>query len=215
MFRDWPSAKPRQHHTTAGRPWTVCSDSAKSDATGAGRRWGQRVDRVGDPRELHGCAGAPHAHRARSGLAFSDPAACIRRPPLCRPLAGDGGLRVGTRQLRQDFNATGLHFDSLVMRDSRVYRQSLGATLAYWRNSQTGHEVDAVLELPDGRWAGIEVKLGESAAASAVDSLLRMASKIDHERHGEAAALIVVTGGHFSYRHPDGVCVVPTTALGP
>ena len=91
----------------------------------------------------------------------------------------------------------------------------MGATLAYWRNSQTGHEVDAVLELPDGRWAGIEVKLGESAATFAVDSLLRMASKIDHERHGEAAALIVVTGGRFSYRHPDGVCVVPTTALGP
>ena len=42
-----------------------------------------------------------------------------------------------------------------------------------------------------------------------------MASKIDHERHGEAAALIVVTGGRFSYRRPDGVCVVPTTALGP
>lgn len=131
------------------------------------------------------------------------------------PSLGTAALGVGTRQLRQDLNAAGLHFESLVMRDLRVYGQSLGAALASWRDSQTGHEVDAVLELPDGRWAGIEVKLGESAADAAAASLLRMAGKIDHERHGEAAALIVVTGGRFSYRRPDGVCVVPITALGP
>lgn len=131
------------------------------------------------------------------------------------PSLGTAALGVGTRQLRQDLNAAGLHFESLVMRDLRVYGQSLGATLASWRDSQTGHEVDAVLELPDGRWAGIEVKLGESAADAAAASLLRMASKIDDERHGEAAALIVVTGGRFTYRRPDGVCVVPITALGP
>lgn len=131
------------------------------------------------------------------------------------PSLGTAALGVGTRQLRQDLNAAGLHFESLVMRDLRVYGQSLGAALASWRDSQTGHEVDAVLELPDGRWAGIEVKLGESAADAAAASLLRMAGKIDRERHGEAAALIVVTGGRFSYRRPDGVCVVPITALGP
>lgn len=131
------------------------------------------------------------------------------------PSLGTAALGIGTRQLRQDFNAAGMHFESLVMRDLRVYGQSLGATLASWRDSQTGHEVDVVLELPDGRWAGIEVKLGESAADAAAASLLRMASKIDHERHGEAAALIIVTGGRFSYRRPDGVCVVPITALGP
>lgn len=131
------------------------------------------------------------------------------------PSLGTAALGVGTRQLRQDLNAAGLHFESLVMRDLRVYGQSLGAALASWRDSQTGHEVDAVLELPDGRWAGIEVKLGESAADAAAASLLRMAGKIDRERHGEAAALMVVTGGRFSYRRPDGVCVVPITALGP
>ncbi|WP_306428541.1 MULTISPECIES: ATP-binding protein [unclassified Corynebacterium] len=131
------------------------------------------------------------------------------------PSLGTAALGVGTHQLLQDLNAAGLHFESLVMRDLRVYGQPLGATLASWRDTQTGHEIDAVLELPDGRWAGIEVKLGESAADAAADSLLRMASKIDQDRHGAPAALIVVTGGRFSYRRPDGVCVVPITALGP
>ncbi|MGL5406277.1 MAG: ATP-binding protein [Propionibacteriaceae bacterium] len=131
------------------------------------------------------------------------------------PSLGTAALGVGVSHLLQDLNAAGLHFESLVMRDVRVYGQSLGATLMGWRDSQTGHEVDAVLELTDGRWAGIEVKLGETAADVAADSLLRMADKVDHARHGKPAALIVLTGGRFSYRRPDGVCVVPITALGP
>ncbi|WCC80369.1 DUF4143 domain-containing protein [Cutibacterium equinum] len=131
------------------------------------------------------------------------------------PSLGTAALGIGSNDLRRDLNAAGLHFESLVMRDLRVYGQRLGATLASWRDSQTGLEVDAVLELPDGRWAGIEVKLGEAAADAAADSLLRMSDKIDHERHGKPAALIVLTGGRFSYRRPDGVCVVPITALGP
>lgn len=60
------------------------------------------------------------------------------------------------------FEAAGLHFESLVARDLRVYSQPLGATLASWRDSRTGAEVGIVLELPDGRWAGIEVELGST-----------------------------------------------------
>lgn len=131
------------------------------------------------------------------------------------PSLGTAALGIGSNDLRRDLNAAGLHFESLVMRDLRVYGQALGATLASWRDSQTGLEVDAVLELPDGRWAGIEVKLGEAAADTAANSLLRMADKIDHERHGKPAALIVLTGGRYNYRRPDGVCVVPITSLGP
>ncbi|MCT2149996.1 DUF4143 domain-containing protein [Dermabacter vaginalis] len=131
------------------------------------------------------------------------------------PSLGTAALGVGSDDLRRDLSAAGLHFESLVMRDLRVYGQPLGATLSSWRDSQTGLEVDAVLELPDGRWAGIEVKLGEAAADAAADSLLRMAAKIDHDRHGAPVALLVVTGGRYAYKRPDGVCVVPITALGP
>lgn len=131
------------------------------------------------------------------------------------PSLGTAALGIGTDDLRRDLNAAGLHFESLVMRDLRVYGQPLGAMLSSWRDSQTGLEVDAVLELPDGRWAGIEVKLGESAVDAAAESLLRMSAKIDHARHGQPVALIVLTGGRYVYKRPDGVCVVPITALGP
>lgn len=128
---------------------------------------------------------------------------------------GASALGVGVDELSKDLEAAGLHFESLVARDLRVYSQPLGAALSSWRDSRTGAEVDIVLELPDGTWAGIEVKLGENAAAEAAASLLRMADKIDHDRHGEPAALIVITSGRYGYKRADGVCVVPITALGP
>lgn len=131
------------------------------------------------------------------------------------PSLGTAALGIGTNVLRRDLNAAGLFFESLVLRDLRVYAQPLDATLSSWRDSKTGHEVDMVLELADGQWAGIEVKLGENAADAGAEALLRMASKVDIARHGTPAALIVVTGGRFIYRRPDGVTVVPITALGP
>ncbi|WRS31023.1 DUF4143 domain-containing protein [Actinomycetaceae bacterium MB13-C1-2] len=131
------------------------------------------------------------------------------------PSLGVSAVGVGVDGLLQDLEAAGLQFESLVIRDLRIYCQGLGATLSSWRDSQTGAEVDVVLELPDGRWAGIEIKLGEAAVDSAATSLLRFAAKIDKARHGEPAALIVLTGGRFSYRRADGVDVLPITALGP
>ncbi|WP_311478931.1 DUF4143 domain-containing protein [uncultured Gulosibacter sp.] len=62
-------------------------------------------------------------------------------------------LGAGSDALRQDLPAAGLHFESLVMRDIQVCAQPIAGTPSSWRDSQTGLEVDAVLELPDGRWA--------------------------------------------------------------
>lgn len=131
------------------------------------------------------------------------------------PSIGPAALGVGTADLLSDLEATGFHFESLVMRDLRIYSQAFGARLSSWRNTQLNREVDAVLELPNGRWAAVEVKLGEGAIDDAAEALLYMASKVDRDRHGEPAALVVVTGGRFIYRRPDGVTVVPITALGP
>ena len=131
------------------------------------------------------------------------------------PSLGTAALGVGSAELLADLNAAGLHFESLVMRDLRVYSQPLGATLSSWRDTRENKEVDAVLELPDGRWAGVEVKLGEAQADAAAEALLYMAGKVDTEKHGQPVALIAITGGRFAYRRPDGVTVVPITALGP
>ena len=131
------------------------------------------------------------------------------------PSIGTLALGVGAVDLKRDLEAAGFHFESLVLRDLRIYSQALGARLSSWRDSQLNKEVDAVLELPNGRWAAFEVKLGEAAADQAAEALLSMARKVDTQRHGEPAALVVVTGGRFSYRRPDGVTLVPISALGP
>jgi len=131
------------------------------------------------------------------------------------PSIGIAALGIGSREMLADLEGAGLHFESLVLRDLRIYSQALNATLSSWRDSQTGAEVDMILELPDGRWAAVEVKMGEAAADDAAASLLHFAGKVDTNRQGNPAALIVITAGRFAYRRPDGVVVVPITALGP
>lgn len=131
------------------------------------------------------------------------------------PSLGTAALGVGRNDLLNDLAAAGYHFESLVVRDLRIYAQALGATLSSWRDSQTGAEVDVILELPGGSWAAFEIKLGEAAVDAAAASLHHFAGKIDTMRHGDPLALVVITGGRFTYRRPDGVVVVPITALGP
>ncbi|WP_435747929.1 ATP-binding protein [Microbacterium sp. PMB16] len=131
------------------------------------------------------------------------------------PSIGIAALGIGSHELLGDLEAAGLHFESLVLRDLRTYAQSFDATLSSWRDSQTGAEVDVVIELPDGTWAAFEIKMGEGAADTAAASLLHFAKKIDKDRHGDPAALVVITAGKYTYRRADGVLVVPITALGP
>lgn len=131
------------------------------------------------------------------------------------PSLGVAALGVGSAELATDLEAAGFQFESMVVRDLRIYAQSLGASLSSWRDSQSGAEVDVVLELPNGRWAAFEIKLGEAAADTAARALLHFAGTVDSERHGEPLALAVITGGRFTYRRPDGVDVIPISALGP
>ena len=131
------------------------------------------------------------------------------------PSIGVAALGVGVNELLADLNAAGYHFESMVIRDLRVYAQSLGASFSSWRDTRSGAEVDVVLERPDGRWAAFEIKLGEAAVDAGAQSILRFAELIDTERHGEPLALAVITGGRYTYRRRDGVDVIPITALGP
>jgi hypothetical protein len=101
------------------------------------------------------------------------------------------------------------------MRDLCIYGQPLDVRLSSWRDSQSSREVDVILELPNGRWAAAEIKLGEGAIDVAAERLTYFAEKVDVERHGPPVALIVVTGGRLAFRRKDGVLVVPISQLGP
>lgn len=105
----------------------------------------------------------------------------------------------------------GFLFESMVIRDLRVYAQSHQGRVFHFRDER-GHEVDAVVELPDGRWAAFEVKLASSGplVEEGAASLLKLARNVS----GKAPlALAVITATGFAFRRADGVLQVPIGAL--
>jgi predicted AAA+ superfamily ATPase len=133
---------------------------------------------------------------------------------LVDPSLGVAALGAGPQHLLADLNATGFHFEGLVVRDLRVYAQPLHGSLSHWRDNN-GHEVDIVITLDDGRWAAVEVKMNPDHVDSAADSLLRFLDKVDTSKLGTPAFTAVVTTRSPAYRRPDEVLVVPIAALGP
>jgi predicted AAA+ superfamily ATPase len=105
-------------------------------------------------------------------------------------------------------------FESLVIRDLRVLAQPLDGGVLHYRDNY-GVEVDAVVQLADGRWGAFEIKLGAGLIDDGAASLLRFKDSIDTKKSGEPAVLGVITGNGFGYRRPDGIDVIPIGALAP
>ncbi|MGD9558724.1 MAG: hypothetical protein AB7V25_16985, partial [Mangrovibacterium sp.] len=70
-----------------------------------------------------------------------------------------------------------------------------------------------IVRLRDGRWAAIEVKLGNKQIEEAAKNLLALKAKIDEDKMGQASFLMVITGGQYAYHRNDGVLVVPIGCL--
>ena len=131
-------------------------------------------------------------------------------------------LQVSPERLLEDGQLFGVLFEALCLHDLAVYAQALpGAPaepLHYYRDSD-GLEVDAVIELRDGRWAPIEVKLGESKVPEAIASLNRLRAKVAANpaaRNPKPAfsAVLVGAGETARYNAADDVYIIPLTALG-
>lgn len=133
---------------------------------------------------------------------------------LVDPSLAAAALRLTPSRLLDDIRFMGFLFESLVIRDLRVYSEVADARVFQYRDN-TGLEVDAVVETGDGRWAAFEVKLGPNQADAAANSLLRLAERVDTDRIGKPAMLGVITGFGYGYMRPDGVAVIPIGALGP
>lgn len=130
------------------------------------------------------------------------------------PSLAPAALDVGSADLRADPLAAGFHFEALATRDLRIYAQLLDGALSSWRDSN-GNEVDAIVTLRDGTWGAFEIKLNPRDIDSAAESLHRFAAKVDTTRHGEPAALGVITSTGHAGRRSDGVQVIPVSTLGP
>lgn len=153
-------------------------------------------------------AWAPHL-RSKSILRRS------ARRHFVDPSLAVAALRATPERLLKDLNLLGFLFESLVVRDLRVYAQSADASVYHYRDN-TGLEVDAIVEAADGRWAAFEIKLGPGHVEAAADSLSRFAGRVDVSKSGEPSALAVIVGTTgYGYTREDGIHVIPIGALGP
>ena len=129
-------------------------------------------------------------------------------------------LGADKSRLLMDGQLLGKLFEELCLRDLRLYASCMDLALPdpirYYRDSD-GLEVDAIIELRDGRWAGIEIKLSESKVAEGVESLLRLRDKIAKNplaRNPAPAFMAVLVGKtEFCRRSPEGIYVIPCTSL--
>lgn len=123
-------------------------------------------------------------------------------------------LGATPEKLLGDFETFGLLFESMCVRDLRVYAEPLGGEVFHYRD-KTGLEADAVVSLADGRWGVVEVKLGSRQLDEASAHLRKLAQRIDQDREGAPSFLMVLTGTATAYRREDGVFVVPLATLAP
>lgn len=141
----------------------------------------------------------------------------VRKSPkrhFVDPSLAVAALGASPATLLSDLSTLGFLFESLVIRDLRVFAQSLGGTVKHYRDA-SGLEVDAIVALRDGSWAAIKIKLGDNRVDEGATSLLRFADKVDTSQVGAPRFLAVITTTKFAYRRDDGVNVVPLGALGP
>ncbi|MBQ7015498.1 MAG: ATP-binding protein [Firmicutes bacterium] len=123
-------------------------------------------------------------------------------------------LKVTPSSLLGDLETLGFLFESLCERDLKIYAESFGASLYHYQDYQN-REIDAVIELSDGQWCAFEIKLGANQIDSAAESLLNIKRSIENDPKGKPPAILCVLCGlaNAAYQRPDGVYVVPITAL--
>lgn len=138
-----------------------------------------------------------------------------RKREFCDPSLVVAALNLSLEKLNQDLLTFGFIFETLCIRDLRVYSSFLNGEVSYYHD-KTGLESDAVLNLNDGRYALIEFKLGSNGVeegAKHLNELERLLIKSGKERTPDAK--IVITGTKYGYKREDGVFVIPIGCLKP
>ena len=122
-------------------------------------------------------------------------------------------LGATPEMLLGDLRTLGFLFEALCERDLEIYAESFGAKIFHYQD-YANREIDAVLELENGDWAAFEIKLGANEIDAGAENLLKMQREIEAENGKTAIANCVICGmSNAAYRRPDGVYVVPLTAL--
>ncbi len=130
------------------------------------------------------------------------------------PSVGVAALGLGPNDLLNDLNTFGLFFETMCIRDLRVYADYLDGSVYHYRD-KTGLECDAVVHLRNGSYGLIEIKLGgEKLIEDGAKTLTALAELIDTTRmKAPAFEMILIGVGDYAYRRADGIYVVPIGAL--
>ena len=151
----------------------------------------------------------PYSAKLRSSVRVKQ----AEKRHFCDPSLACALLKATPEKLIGDLETFGFLFEALCERDLKIYAESFGAQLYHYQD-YAGNEIDAVIELPDGDWCGIEIKLGANKIEEAAENLIHIRDEIVKDGGTTPSALIVLCGlSNAAYQRPDGVYVVPLTAL--
>ena len=118
-------------------------------------------------------------------------------------------------KLINDLETFGFLFEAMVERDLKIYADSFNAKCYHYQDYQD-KEIDSVIELEDGEWCAFEIKLGANQIEKAANDLINLKNQIENENGKAPSVLCVICGlTNAAYQRPDGVYVVPITALKP
>ena len=130
------------------------------------------------------------------------------------PSIAVAALGLGPKDLMNDLNTFGLLFETMCVRDLRVYADALGGTVYHYRD-KNGLECDAVVHLRNGSYGLVEIKLGgDNLIEEAAETLKELANKIDTTKMKSPSFMMVLTAlGSYAYQREDNVWVVPVGSL--
>jgi predicted AAA+ superfamily ATPase len=141
----------------------------------------------------------------------------IRTSPVrrfCDPSVAASLLRFTPDKMLVDYSTFGLLFESLCVRDLRTYAEAIDGEISFYRDARD-LDCDAIIELADGRWAAVEIKLEQNLIPKAAETLKTIKTEVKSQHGGEATFLMILTNGDIGYRREDGIYVIPIGCLKP
>ena len=116
--------------------------------------------------------------------------------------------------LLNDLETLGFLFEALCERDLKIYAEAIGANLYHYQD-YANKEIDAVIELNDGRWCAIEIKLGANQIEETANNLINIYNDIAKDPHAKLLSMMCIICGlsNAAYQRDDDIFVVPITAL--
>ena len=128
------------------------------------------------------------------------------------PSIGASMLNLTTNKLMNDFQTFGLFFESLVVRDLRIYAEVIDGQVFRYKD-KNGLEIDTIIQLSDGRWGAIQIKMGSHLFDEAAKKLINFAARVDQTTMGKPSFLAIISATEYGYIRDDGVYVIPIGCL--